>query len=132
MIDSPDASGRRALLTRSAMALVTEPEIVDELAVPIQVGPLEVFEQTPPLANHHQQSATAVVVFLMFAEVVRELVDACRQKCNLNGGAATIRLVQLVLADDFVFVESHWAQPPRESTLVGKPGALRHRDFEIV
>jgi hypothetical protein len=112
-------------------ALVTETEIVDQLAVAIDVRSLQVFEQTAPLAYHHEQAAATVVILLVLAKVVGELVDPGREQRDLNWGAAPIGFVQLVFADDFVFVESHEAQPPRETFAGREARPTMSRDLKL-
>ena len=105
---------------------------VDQLAVAIDVRSLEVLQQATTLAHHHEQAAPAVVILLMLAKVLGELVDPRREQRDLHGCAAAIGFVQLVLADDFVFVESHEAQPPRETSAGREARPTMSRDFEIV
>ena len=93
-----------------------ESEIGDELSIPLDVGPLQVLEKTTASPDHLEKAAAAVMVFPVCVEVGPKVVDAGREERDLDWGAATIVLVELVLLDDFVFLDRHkGVLPPRES-----------------
>src|SRR5437868_967264 len=100
--------------------LVTQTEVVDELAIAFEIVLTQVFQQTTTLADHHQQTATAMVILGMCAKVVCQFVDARGKECNLHGGAATIVLVELVLLNDVVLVGDHWAASSKVKVLMRK------------
>src|SRR5687768_1546524 len=54
------------------------------------------------------------MILRMLAEVIGEVVDARRKERDLDGSAATIVLVELVLRYDFVLVGDHVGPPPRK------------------
>jgi hypothetical protein len=60
-------------------ALMAKSEIVDEFAIPVEVGPLEILQQAAAFAHHHKQTTTTVVILLMLAEMIGEFVDAGRE-----------------------------------------------------
>src|SRR5687767_14542737 len=64
--------------------LVAQSEIVQQLAVTRDVRLAEILQQTATFTNHHEQTTTAVMVFGIFAEMICEIVDARRQKRDLN------------------------------------------------
>ena len=98
-----------------------ESEVGDELAIPLDVGPLQVLEKTPTAPDHLEKAAAAVVVFHVSVEVGPEVVDARGEERDLDGSAATIVFVELVLLDDFVFGDRHVGVSLRESqSLQGK------------
>lgn len=99
---------------------MAQSEIFDQPAVPVQVGSLEVFQQTTPLAYHAQQAATAVVILLVGPEMVGELVDPLRQQRHLHGRTATIGVVQTVLLYDRFFFDRHLGSLLESQLLVGK------------
>src|SRR5690349_9319216 len=65
---------RRARRRRST----TKAETLDDGAVSVDVGLLQVVEQTTTLADEQQQTTTAVVVVLVLLEVLGEVADAVR------------------------------------------------------
>src|SRR5690606_24107849 len=77
--------------------LVPQPQIVDELAIAHEIRLAQILQQAPALAHHHEQTTAAVMILRVLAEMFGEVVDACSEQRDLNGGAATIVLVQLVL-----------------------------------
>jgi hypothetical protein len=103
-------------------------QVADELTVPRDIGLLQILEETAPLADHLEQAAAAVVILHVSIEVSPKVVDASREEGDLDRGAATIVLVELILLDDVVLVDSHFGVvPPRESVAAreawGPPGA---------
>ena len=98
-----------------------ESEVGDELAIPLDVGPLQVLEKATASPHHLEKAATAVMVFPVCVEVGPKVVDARGEERDLDGGASTIVLVELVLLDDFVFDDRHIGGGLRESqSLQGK------------
>ena len=98
-----------------------ESEVGDELAIPLDVGPLQVLQKATPAPDHLEQAAAAVVVLLVSIEVGPKVVDARGEERDLDGGASTIVLVELVLLDDFVLDDRHIGGGLRESqSLQGK------------
>ena len=84
-----------------------ESEVGDELAIPLDIRPLQVLEKTTALPDHLEEAAPAVVVLRVRVEVGPEVVDAGREERDLDGSASTIVLVEPVLLDDFVFLNRH-------------------------
>jgi hypothetical protein len=102
-----------------------ESEVVDQCTVPRDVGPLQILQETAPLPDELEQSAATVVILGVGIEVGPEVVDAGRDERDLDRGASTIVVVELVLLDDVVLVDSHWASGLRESqSLQGKRSLL--------
>jgi hypothetical protein len=77
------SSSRRAS-SRSTFVLVTEPELGDELAIPLNFCPLHVIEKPAAPANHLQQPTTAVVILFVGLEVLVQLVDPVGQNGHLD------------------------------------------------
>jgi len=80
--------------------LAPDPEALDERAVPVDVGGLQVLEQAATLSDQQQQAAPAVVVVLVGLEVLGQVRDALAQQCDLDLGAAGVALTGSVLGDD--------------------------------
>lgn len=98
-----------------------ESEVCDELAIPLDIGPLQVLEKATTAPDHLEEAAAAVVVLRVSIEVGPEVVDARGEKRDLDRGAPTIVVVELVLLDDFVFGDRHIGVGLRESqSLQGK------------
>jgi hypothetical protein len=98
-----------------------ESEVVDQRTVPRDVGPLQILEETTPLPDELEQATAAVVILGVSIEVGPKVVDAGRDERDLDRGASTIVVVELVLLDDVVLVDSHSASGLRESqSLQGK------------
>ncbi len=60
-------------------ALLSQTETSDQIGVTFGAFALDVLKQALALTNHHQQTTTGVVVFLVLFEVFCQLVDACGQ-----------------------------------------------------
>ena len=56
------------------------------------------------MANHLQQTATAVVILGMILQVIGQVVDAIGQNSNLNLGGTSIALVGSILLHDSGFL----------------------------
>jgi hypothetical protein len=108
---------------------MSESEIGDQLAVPLDVRPPQILEKATPLTDHLEKASAAVVILLVSVEVGPEIVDAGREDGDLDRSASTIALVELVLLDDFFFCYRHSAWCLRESqSLQGKRmGPVRRR-----
>ena len=87
--------------------LVAEAKIRDDLAVPLDVGSLEIREKPAPFAYHLQEAAATVVVLTVKAKVIREVVDAFGKNRNLNLRGAGIAVMRPVLLNRWCFVECH-------------------------
>src|SRR5438128_8126305 len=82
----------------------TQAELGDEGAVAVDVGALEVAEQAPALADHHQQPAARVVVLAVRAQVLGQVVDALGEQRNLDLGGAGIAILATELADQLLLL----------------------------
>src|SRR5262245_17168823 len=58
------------------LPLLSNPELVDDLAVPVLVRPLQVVEEPTPRPDELEQPAARVVVLEVGLEVVGEVADA--------------------------------------------------------
>jgi hypothetical protein len=87
--------------------LVTETQVRNEPPIPFKVCPLQVFEESPTTSDHLEEAAAAMVVFLVLVEVGPKIVDPGRKKGNLDGSAAPILFVDLILLDDFLAINGH-------------------------
>jgi hypothetical protein len=76
---------------------MAEPELIDELTVSPQIGPLHIVQEPAAPANHLQQTTAAVIVLLVGPEVLRQIVDPLGEKRYLNLRGARVPLVRPVL-----------------------------------
>jgi hypothetical protein len=61
---------------------------------------LQVLKEPAPAADELEQPAPRVVVLGVRAEMLRQLVDAPRQQCDLDLRRAGVGVASAVLADD--------------------------------
>ena len=54
------------------------------LPVAVDVCALQVVQKTAALANHLEETAAAMVVLLVHAEMISQVVDALREQRDLN------------------------------------------------
>ena len=96
---------RRAV--RSKGQLVPESKISDDLAVTFEIRTPEIIQKASTTPYHLEQPATAVVILRVGAEVVRQIVDSCSEKCDLNFARAAIVFMRAVLLYGRCFLECH-------------------------
>jgi hypothetical protein len=89
---------------------ITEPKLLDELAVSIDFRALHVIEEPATLSNELEKPLAAVVILLVRTEMVGEVIDPFGQDRNLHPGGTGIGLVCPELLDGRSFVESHELQ----------------------
>src|SRR3954447_23636783 len=90
------------LFRRLTRRSTTQTEALDDRAVPVDLGLLQVVEQTTALADQQQQTTTAVVVVLVLLEVLGEMADAVRQQRDLHLRRAGVALGDGVLGHDLL------------------------------
>lgn len=88
------------------LALAAQAERFDQGAIAREIFTLEVIKQTPTLADHLEQAATRVMIFVMNFKMLGQVQDALTEQCNLNLGRPSVRLMLLVFADSDCF--SRW------------------------
>ena len=64
---------------------------------------MQVIQQTPTLANHHEQTTAGPVVFLELLKVLGQMVDPLRKQRNLDIGRPCIPFVEFEIANRFRF-----------------------------
>lgn len=98
--------GRRTpSCARRSMA---QPEVFDQFAVPVQIGPLEVLEEPAAASHHLQEAAAAVMVVPVGVEMDTQVIDPGGEKGNLDLGAPGPVIVGLVLGYDRLLVDTHF------------------------
>ena len=110
--------------TPPVFPLVAQSQVFDQLPVPLQVGALQILQKAPTPPDHFEQSLSAVMVVLVLIEVCPQMVDPRGEEGDLDGGASTIRVVELVLLDDLFFVDAHvsFRASTRDVRYKGSPG----------
>ena len=80
--------------------LLAEAERIDQLAVGVEVRALEVVKELAAARNHAKQAAAAVVILGVHLEVLGKVVDAGREKSDLDFRRAGIAFGALELSND--------------------------------
>src|SRR5204863_9463255 len=80
--------------------LTPQAEILDDLAIAVDLGGLEIVQQSSTLTHHAQQSAPGRVVPLVELEVLGKVVNLLSQKRDLHFRRSRVAFVRLELADD--------------------------------
>jgi len=97
-------------------ALVSKSEVGNKLTVPLDVRPLHILQKATTAPDHLEKTTTTVVILLVGVEMGPEVVDTTREDRDLDRGATTIGVVELVLLDDVFLNNRHTGfLPPRES-----------------
>jgi hypothetical protein len=81
------------------LELVTESEIIHDLAVGVNVRAPEIIEKTAALADHLQKSSSAVVVLHMNSEVFSEEVDPLGERRHLDPRGPCVRRMRPILIE---------------------------------
>src|SRR6185436_5010470 len=91
--------GGGASAPRGVSLLPPQSELGDERPVPLDVVASEVVEQPAPPAHEHQQTPARVMVLAVDLQVLREVVDAIREQCDLHLRRSGVGVVPAVLGD---------------------------------
>jgi hypothetical protein len=83
--------------------LTANTELFDHCSVTFNILALEVIEQTATLTDDLEQTTSGMVVFFVSPEMIRQIGDAFRKKCNLHLGRPGITLMGFEFLDDFLF-----------------------------
>src|SRR5215831_17331334 len=143
MVSSALRSRGRGMLLSSCVApcpepsLPTQAQLLDEGAVALDVLGLEVLQQTAASAHQQEQATTAVMVVLVYLEVLGEIVDPPCQQSDLDLRRTGITLIGRVPGDDLLLdccVQRHVCSLSFVTGLAGSHRALpqpRGRDQAI-
>src|SRR3954447_22620238 len=69
---------------RAVSPLLTDAELVDDGAIALEIGLLEVVEKTAPAPDELQQTAAGVMVLRVRLEVLGQIRDAVRKESDLH------------------------------------------------
>src|SRR5215475_9975513 len=86
---------------RSA-ASAAQAETLDDRAVALDVGLVQVVQQPTTLTHEEQQTTTRVVVVLVLLEVIGQVADAVTEQRDLHLGRTGVALLRGVLRDDLL------------------------------
>ena len=86
---------------------VTETKVLNERAIFLDVGFLQVVEEPTTLAYHLEQAAATMVVFMVCSEVLGQVVDPLSEQRDLNACGSGIAFVSPVLVYRGCLVERH-------------------------
>src|SRR2546423_7885415 len=101
------------LLCRYAtMNLFSDAEFIDDRAVTLDVGLLQIVEKAATAADELEQSAAAVMVLRVRLEMLGEVGDAIREKCDLHFGSSGIAVMGAILGDQVRFLLFSGRQNP--------------------
>jgi len=84
---------------RRVSPLPAQPETFDERSIPLDVRFPQVFQKSPALTDHFQQSAARMVVFLVHAKMLGQLFDLLGQNRDLDFRRTGIRFVRAELPE---------------------------------
>jgi hypothetical protein len=87
--DAPHATGVQAHRI-SLRTLLADAERLDDGPVTIDVLGLQVVEETPALADQHEQATAGMVILRVELEVLGQIGDALREERDLNFGRARV------------------------------------------
>jgi hypothetical protein len=96
--------------SRRSLRLLAQPQTLNQAAVAIGVGALEVVQQGSALADHFEQTSAGMVILAMFLEMSGQTVNAGCQESHLHFRRAGVSGSALVICDNLGFVcgfESH-------------------------
>jgi hypothetical protein len=98
-----------------ALSLFSYSKLLDNVAVPIDIAPFQVIQQSATLAYHFEQPAAGMVVFLVKLEVVSKIADLFAEDGYLHLRRPRVRGVQLVIIDEtgFLFFIQTQCTPPK-------------------
>jgi hypothetical protein len=76
--------------------LLTQSKLLDDLTIPIQIIDPQVFQMSPTLANHLQETPAGMLILLVRLQMFGQVVDASAQERYLNLRGTGIRGVSAV------------------------------------
>src|SRR5262245_35029607 len=85
------------------LVLPPEAQLLDQGSIPLEILALQVVQEPAAASDELEQAAPRVMVLRVRAEMLRQLVDARGQQCDLHLRRAGVGLTLAVLADDLLF-----------------------------
>jgi hypothetical protein len=87
----------------AAWFLTTNTQFLDHRTITFDALAFEIIEQTATLADDLEKATTGVVVFLVSAEMFRQIGDALREEGNLHFRGTRVILMGFEFFNDFLF-----------------------------
>src|SRR5258706_8993822 len=91
---------------KKLLLLATQTVLLNDLAIALDVDVSSVVEHSTSTADQHQEATTTVVVLLVALQVLGQLVDPCREQCDLHFRGTSVAVVHLVRVDRVLFGHS--------------------------
>jgi|SRR5262249_23760613 len=79
--------------------LFAELKLFSNGLIAVEVSGVEVIQQTPTVANHHQQTPAGTMILLVVLQVFGKMIDALGEQRDLNIGRACVPLVELEIVN---------------------------------
>src|SRR5262245_54667991 len=95
----PDSFRPRTDQLRVSPPSTADAELFDDDSIPLRRPGPEVFEETAPLTDEHEETATRMMILHVLLEMIREAVDALGQERDLDLGRPRVALVSAKLLD---------------------------------
>src|ERR1700740_973571 len=134
--DKPGTFGVIPFRKKCAAASAAQSETSNQRLVTADARPLEIVQQTSPLADHDEQPAPRMEVLLMAPQVIGEIADALAQDRHLDLRRSCVTLLGGILNDERLlalggdghrFTPSAIEAPRRLETAVFDLGQSDHR-----
>src|SRR5437879_10018374 len=100
----PVKTRRTGRIACPSVGLLSDTELIDDDAITLVVGLLEVIEKTAPAADEFQKSAAAVVIFRVRLEMLRQIGNSVREECDLHFWGTGIAIVSGVMGYQLCFL----------------------------
>jgi hypothetical protein len=94
------------LTCKFSCLLFTQPELLNQSAIPVDIFLLKVIQKTSPLSHQLNQASAGVVVFGVNLKMVGQVTDPLAQNGHLNLSGAGIRVMQTKPVNDVTLLFS--------------------------
>ena len=102
-VPSAETQSRHSALSTRHF-LLPDSELVDDGAIPLLIGLLEVIEKAATAPNELEQSPPAVVIFRVGLEMLCQVGDSVREEGNLHFRRAGVTIVGSVMRNQIRFL----------------------------
>ena len=85
----------------SAKNSVAQFQFLRDRLITVQVVVAQILQQTPALADHHQQTASRAVILSVVLQMLGQMIDPLREQRNLHVRRPRVAVVQLERLDGF-------------------------------
>ena len=73
-------------VSATTLSLLTQLEFLRHRLVTTHVRGVQIIQEPPPFADHHEQSAPGAVIFAVFLQMVGQMVNSFGEQRNLDIG----------------------------------------------